>query len=165
MSVHTTSRNARSWLTTTSVCGYRRSASCSHSKQSMSTKLVGSSSSSTCGFTNSAHASATRIIQPPDSCFVGVRSISSLRPSPCRIALARASAASARISANRVVTASSCDTSSSVLAVARTGSSDDVFSPSAAPPPLPAPPLPAPCVATSSADSSRRSSDISCVRS
>ena len=56
----------------------------------MSRWFVGSSSSSRSGSPSRSRASATRIDQPPLSVFTGRSKSATLKPSPMRIALARA---------------------------------------------------------------------------
>ena len=63
--------------------------------------MVGSSSSSTSGRANSTAASATRIRQPPENSAQARACAAASKPSPCRIAAARASAECASMSASR----------------------------------------------------------------
>ena len=67
----------------------------------MSRWFVGSSSSSSSGAMKSARASATRMRQPPENCFVIMPWRSREKPRPLRIDRARASAVAASSSSSR----------------------------------------------------------------
>mmetsp|Transcript_3975 Transcript_3975/g.7582 ORF Transcript_3975/g.7582 Transcript_3975/m.7582 type:complete len:117 (-) Transcript_3975:566-916(-) len=80
----------------------------------MSRWLVGSSNSKTSGWTKRAHASATRIRQPPDSILVGEFFISAEKPSPVKMACALASAPAASMASRSWYTSSRLSLSSGV---------------------------------------------------
>mmetsp|Transcript_1263 Transcript_1263/g.2730 ORF Transcript_1263/g.2730 Transcript_1263/m.2730 type:complete len:103 (-) Transcript_1263:671-979(-) len=91
MLVHTPFMKSCEWDTITRMPGYLASSSSSHTHDSMSRWLVGSSSRSIAGWLNSALDSATRILHPPDRSFVFLAMKSRLKPRPMRISVARTS--------------------------------------------------------------------------
>mmetsp|Transcript_5424 Transcript_5424/g.10350 ORF Transcript_5424/g.10350 Transcript_5424/m.10350 type:complete len:319 (-) Transcript_5424:205-1161(-) len=95
MSVHTVSRKSLSCDTTMSVFFQRCRYSSSQSTARRSRWLVGSSSSSSVGWMKSARASEMRMRQPPEKVLVVLVCIVGVKPKPCRILDARASAPSA----------------------------------------------------------------------
>mmetsp|Transcript_25198 Transcript_25198/g.82700 ORF Transcript_25198/g.82700 Transcript_25198/m.82700 type:complete len:321 (+) Transcript_25198:3162-4124(+) len=94
MSVQTVSRKSRSWLTTTSVFFQRCKYSSSHSTARRSRWLVGSSKRRSVGAIKRARASEMRMRHPPEKLSVVRFCIAGVKPKPCRIFAARASALS-----------------------------------------------------------------------
>mmetsp|Transcript_32749 Transcript_32749/g.83669 ORF Transcript_32749/g.83669 Transcript_32749/m.83669 type:complete len:104 (-) Transcript_32749:711-1022(-) len=89
--VHTPSRKSSLCEIMMRHLSYVLRYSSSHTHASRSRWLVGSSSSSKVGRTNSARASATRMRHPPDMSLVDRAIICLLKPRPCSSSAARTS--------------------------------------------------------------------------
>ena len=85
--VPTASRNQRSWATSTTAASSVCRCASSHSSDSMSRWLVGSSSSSRSGSPASARASEARVSSPPENVASERSRSPSRKPRPCSVAL------------------------------------------------------------------------------
>jgi hypothetical protein len=96
ISVATASRNAMSCDTTTSIVSFNCVVKyqVNHTTAFKSQWFVGSSSSSTLGFAKSAHANASLLRHPPDSCDATFCCAAASKPMPRSIAAALDSAVS-----------------------------------------------------------------------